>query len=104
MEKSKFLTYSEIVIKQEIQGDETSGKEVIELCHEVKQEPEVNFVCILPDIETDKGHSGDIEEVLKINKAEVNKKKTELNINKSEFNFRCLLLKGNNFLPSFQET
>lgn len=106
MENSNFLTYSELVIKQEVPDDEATGKKVIELRHKVKQEPEENFVCVLPDIEADnEGRSdGDIEEVVRINKGKVNKKKAELNINKSEFNFRKALSERKEIFRLFQRT
>lgn len=94
---SRFLTFSEVVIKQEekekaADDDSSTGNKFVELFHVMKQEPEVDFVCVLPDI---KGHGeflrgknrrkdGGGEKTAKINKGKVELKKAELNIDKSE--------------------
>jgi hypothetical protein len=86
MENSKFFTYNKVLIKQEKpdNDDSSAGNEIVVL-YEVKQEPEENFVCVLPDIEPGvESHGSDIKKVVEIDKQIVHKRKADLSVYKSE--------------------
>jgi hypothetical protein len=88
LENLKFISYSEVVIKEEKLDDESlSGYKITEILRDVKQEPEVNFTFTFPSKKKDQNTQRKSNQIVKksIRKSSVNLVKGQ---KKSKLNFR----------------